>query len=1262
MFDEYILFGCSVKNVSVSLGWGSQKSSIRVVLVEDTNGGQTYTPATLGSPVRITFDGLDFQGIFQAHNKRAADDGRPVFEVTIEDPRDILDGTELIIGSYNGSTLGVPNLLNPYGLAEIEPTTTLSNGFVTGFGASRANESGMPWNIIKSLVELITAGDAGTTYGTFLQYKGYNYTLDLSLLPTVPDYYRIPGSNITLMTAIAQLCADTGCDYFVRLIPGTFGPGTIQIVTQSRAVQPVSGVLAGFINEQTQNGLCKRSGIGEECRNEVTSAFLVGGDATTIYETQDSSTILQYFGDDVNGDPIVSYSVTLAAPSGLTGTDLGVSGSTTRRYRVTAIDMAGETTPSAFFDVVGTIDKPLKSDTFGGQVALSWSAVAGAQAYGIYYQWQGTYRKIATTYTNSFLHNYELDLPSKVELRPSVAGVSPSSPTLTSSYVGTVGAIDRKFCVVPVKDNGDNTITIGNFSNDEFVSNTVSLSIANYIDLSWSDVSASYYMVYEQIPYTGISGGAEDIMVLRGTTKKTSYRFTCDFGLNTPLGAFPNLPSVNTTGLNFANLNSAEIYDIIASYSYTCSFTEMLCAISGIDSWLNFILVQKPVLYSALTCVADNYLISSVAKIVPQDALNLRRTDVINSCVANKEVGDYYTQRVYNFVKKNADEYLGKKFLVEIPSVNTKVEDETGRIVYSAEPASAGYFEGSGNPLGLDNIYTYNFQNGQNMYQTYALYNNVFNGDFSRVDNNDFFIGASGVYVKAGIGEKIIPYLSAPHVVVDINNPMYNQPVDSVGAGNQLLAVLLQGQEKDLQVLNSRLGGGNFVSRVSPSPLFPTRIAIPLKSNILTYGPWYLSCAAGNEAKVQFTYDSSMVPWNYGGFNVLNLTGAAKVDDSVTAQMTSESGEIELVGGPVINLGDVLSYSGNPGPNLTAMDIGYGSDGVTTTYRFNVFTTKFGGVTKQSVERIKNTAIQSQNTKRDIQNSILNIFKPTEIFNKNTAFRAASEQRNRPAQALRLSPHSCLSSITDIDYNAMDSDYRRSAVTTISDNEIKRAVNADNNDEFQKTALMSLNGIVRPFSTEFDGDKLMSTYESPNPNYTEAMTNEFLNPFASGNDIDLYIYGDEYQDAHAYFNNGPENARVFALRGPLVISGWGWSTDDAFVPNASGDLSSDQMSNYLTRSHFWKTGPVDLLWDDERKVWTPHGMFMGVVHSDIPGGGFTNEVDVYENPSTAISGRKKKRTVHNFFSSTVSSGSKIMASWVPEANSWYIVSADCQEE
>jgi len=75
-----------------------------------------------------------------------------------------------------------------------------------------------------------------------------------------------------------------------------------------------------------------------------------------------------------------------------------------------------------------------------------------------------------------------------------------------------------------------------------------------------------------------------------------------------------------------------------------------------------------------------------------------------------------------------------------------------------------------------------------------------------------------------------------------------------------------------------------------------------------------------------------------------------------------------------------------------------------------------------------------------------------------------------------------------------------------------------------------------------------------------------------------------------------------ALRGPLIISGWGFGMDDLPVPQKGGSFP-DNTSFHQDMAHdraLWKTGPVHLMWDDERQVWQGgYPIVCGVVDGSI---------------------------------------------------------------
>lgn len=92
-------------------------------------------------------------------------------------------------------------------------------------------------------------------------------------------------------------------------------------------------------------------------------------------------------------------------------------------------------------------------------------------------------------------------------------------------------------------------------------------------------------------------------------------------------------------------------------------------------------------------------------------------------------------------------------------------------------------------------------------------------------------------------------------------------------------------------------------------------------------------------------------------------------------------------------------------------------------------------------------------------------------------------------------------------------------------------------------------------------------------------------------------FSSQYTDE--YVRQTYNNFRFPAMRGPLVLQGWGYDTSGKPIPNASdtyinaeyGQFRKDGLTdkflkNWLQNPKTWPVGPIDLRFDRERGVWT----------------------------------------------------------------------------
>jgi hypothetical protein len=85
-------------------------------------------------------------------------------------------------------------------------------------------------------------------------------------------------------------------------------------------------------------------------------------------------------------------------------------------------------------------------------------------------------------------------------------------------------------------------------------------------------------------------------------------------------------------------------------------------------------------------------------------------------------------------------------------------------------------------------------------------------------------------------------------------------------------------------------------------------------------------------------------------------------------------------------------------------------------------------------------------------------------------------------------------------------------------------------------------------------------------------------------------------------NDTIDQVRTVGLKGPVLLSSWGYDMGGKPVPAKAkqGDDSFRFKPFFAARRSLWKTGPVHLLWDEERQVWTGGlPMLMGVATTDI---------------------------------------------------------------
>lgn len=171
-------------------------------------------------------------------------------------------------------------------------------------------------------------------------------------------------------------------------------------------------------------------------------------------------------------------------------------------------------------------------------------------------------------------------------------------------------------------------------------------------------------------------------------------------------------------------------------------------------------------------------------------------------------------------------------------------------------------------------------------------------------------------------------------------------------------------------------------------------------------------------------------------------------------------------------------------------------------------------------------------------------------------------------------------------------------------------------DSYQNLGMCSLDALFVAFTTASSHAKLPS-WEAPTSQDDEDITSKHLNPFNPTHryltdpedpesDVDPQLFYDSGHNMQIYNSvsdissndnlspwNGlasyrnPEvrNVRSVSLKTPLILTGWGYDTTGGPVPGSDGEFSDGAFSNPA----IWKSGPLDVRWDDQRKVWAANG-------------------------------------------------------------------------
>lgn len=381
--------GASITNFSVSGGYNSNSTSLNVSLVEDPQfkhykvpnqnlgiaranavhegyhywdsaafpltdlgdcknvgpNGDFFCPPTPGEPVYFNYyDAVgavvfSFNGLISKFERSHDTGSGMTYTVNVEDPRRLLEGTQIILDKYMGTTapadashslitapfartytngyLGYYNLINVFGYYE----------GLFNYGLALKNADGMPWlKVLDALNIMLGATNyhANEGYGGPIYYSKksapaapittapnniHRYKVDLTGLNAlsqsrqggpIPNDYRISGTSMSIMQFIQQVCDVGASDFMVNLasdVTGNTSAGIIKVLAIPRNRPVTIGRIRTEINAATAmpnhaTGASNSTGpwadrvvssnLGYEFTDPEVGTMMIGGPRTRV--------------------------------------------------------------------------------------------------------------------------------------------------------------------------------------------------------------------------------------------------------------------------------------------------------------------------------------------------------------------------------------------------------------------------------------------------------------------------------------------------------------------------------------------------------------------------------------------------------------------------------------------------------------------------------------------------------------------------------------------------------------------------------------------------------------------------------------------------------------------------------------------------------------------------------------------------------------------------------------------------------------------
>ena len=1220
--QQTIFLGSSVQSVSCSVGWNEQQSSLTVVLVDDfcevpankpakvyypkpgsrvetREADPGFTKPTIGVPVYFRIGGelgsssdiFEFAGIIQSWTEDRSSSGYPVYTVQIVDPRLVLQNLELIVSDYAGAVGDVYNLINPYGWLESKGYAcppTLVNGATfgspaAGFCGAGNNNEGTPWNK--------PSGPGGLRYAIQRLLSGSSHA---SFSPYGYASYRGPTS------------------------------------TDAAANGEFYGVISGSNEDRYDAALAAAGGHGQVSQYYIDLSEIPF--TPTFYRIPGPSISLLDLITQVCNDSGSDYYI-----------ELLITPTKQKVIKVRTVQRATQPTLGQIEDFVNTVEnvtsknigrelrnEPSQSFVYGGYVQTVYQQDrTPTKSPGEIVQFWGWDAAHNLAYaTNTTLTGRELG-EWKVWL-----DIRPLNLVLTNVIAGqTIPAFPARGAnYIPIHER-EMRMALSSF--DSWMNYALIYNEGAGTDFG-KYLKTTLGIVGPQIHFGHVGKPAEEI-----------------------IAKFQNLLAFNVAfqpdqdPQNAKNADMRKIHEFIENWADTYYGKKFLvqlpyvCYCTEPDS--------GQILYSDNPTNDGGWPAPGVSNILglpvnPNEGIPLTPTDHFTDEV----------NKVLPFVRFYNNE-------------SGSMRTEGDSLVYN--PGDAG-----GNSLYVSST----VEEKPLEYYSYA----------TAIANLDNPVTMSGLEkdlsdVDESFGGLIELAFESGLVGADITNLKYGltfNPDNSRGTDGGL-GMALRRRTPSEAAVPMKSNTTRYGPKAYKGP--PGQIHFVADDGLV---PWeydgYTNLLNGGinamdeHAKSAVTYmqEGERGSVNFPGHPTKRLGSELRSSQSVMGLLRMQSADFKVLSQTFqfnrINIG---SWEGSFGPNITNIQINIGDNGFTSNYTLSTFSPTFGRFAKYNANRLKTLGKQRQSFRKAQRER-------NKLKRALTAAQARTARSLKNAQIKRSSKSDSVNSNT-IKTGQIGSGNPTNGNTTVASNitdTSPRTLRLGNPSGWVDQSISSNDAFHRPvWNGVSPSSKLPQYTKTANgrahkpdlcweerPNQTRHVNppfngeNEYkpcvididyLDPYAypsknkhdenanqTGNYTDIAVISHGTVpvgplDMNAYVDEGhafPENLRMMANKGPMLMHGWGFDIDGKPIPNeadtetaASGGtfvaagLKDRFLTHYLRKPHTWPVGPIDLRFDRARGVWTQPIQYKIVQASttggDIAAGATRTDVQALDMGTTA---------------------------------------------